>query len=73
MVQVAVFGTLGISIIFIGTIVFVLQALKLHCHGNAISNNCQCSWLEYKIHCLLQKLGIVIEGAGDTDKDPLNS
>ena len=69
-VQVAMFGTLGLAIIFIGTIVFVLQALKLHYHGNAISNNCHCSSLEYKIHCLLRKLGIVKKGAGDTNKNP---
>ena len=70
MVQVAVFGTLGLAIIFIGTIVFVLQALKLCYPDNAILNNCHCSLLGYKIHRLLQKLGIVKKGAGDTDKNP---
>ena len=68
--QVAVFGTLGISIIFIGTIVFALQALKLCYPDNAILNNCHCSLLGKNIHRLLQKLGIVKKGAGDTDKNP---
>ena len=48
----------------------MLQALKLRYHDNAILNNCHCSSLEYKIHRLLQKLGIVKKGAGDTNKHP---
>ena len=71
LVQFVVFGTLGISIIFIGTIVSALQALKPVCYpDDAISNNCQCSLLQYTIHRLLQKLGIVKKGAGDTNESP---
>ena len=73
LVQVVVFSTLGISIIFVGTIVFVLQALRLqYPAAKAILNNCtcHCSLLQYTIHRLLQKLGIVKKGADDTNKNP---
>ena len=68
--QVVVFGILAFSIIIIGTIVCVLQVLKLHYPDNAILNNCQCPLLQYTIHRLLQKLGIVKKGADDTNKNP---
>ena len=68
--QVAVFGILAFSIIFIGTIVFVVHTLKRCYPGNATLRNCHCSLLEYNIHRLLQKLGIVKKGAGDRDKNP---
>ena len=64
------FGILAFSIIFIGTIVFVVHTLKRCYPGNATLRNCHCSLLEYNIHRLLQKLGIVKKGAGDRDKNP---
>ena len=70
--QIAVFGTLAFFIIFIGTIVFVLHALKRCYPENATLNNCHCLLLQHTIHRLLQKLGIVKEarGADDTNKNP---
>ena len=68
--QVAVFGILAFSIIFIGTIVFVVHTLKRCYLENTTLKNFHCLLLEYNIHCLLQKLGIVKKGAGDTDKNP---
>ena len=68
--EIAVFSILAFFIIFIGTIAFVLQALKQRYPDNATLNNCQCSPLGYTIHRLLQKLGIVKKGADDTNKNP---
>ena len=70
--QIAVFGTLAFFIIFIGTIVFVLHALKRCYPENATLNNCHCLLLQHTIHRLLQKLGIVKEarGADDTNRNP---
>ena len=70
--QIAVFSILGISIIFIGTIVFVLHALKRRYPDNATLNNCHCSLLQREIHRLLQKLGILKKGAGENPQSILN-
>ena len=71
--EIAVFGILAFSIILIGTIVFVLQALmKRRYPDNGTLNNCHCLLLRMRhtIHRLLQKLGIVEKGAGDTNRNP---
>ena len=69
--EIAMFGILAFSIILIGTIVFVLQALKWRYPTNGTLNNCHCLLLRMRhtIHRLLQKLGIVEKGAGGTDKN----